>query len=90
MPLTLAVETLSFAFVLFHGGLALLLGYASLGLDNTCLAFTFVGLLLVRNQAMQHTKAEGCAKKVKLKNFTCIVLHQMKNSLPKIQFAINT
>ena len=43
-----------------------------------------------RNQAMQHTKAEGCAKKGEIKNFTCIVLHQMKNSLPKIQFAYNT
>ena len=29
-------------------------------------------------------------KRVKFKIFTCIVLHQMKNSLPKIQFAINT
>ena len=45
---------------------------------------------LERNQAMKHTKAEGCAKKGEIKNFTCIVLHQMKNSLPKIQFAINT
>ena len=43
-----------------------------------------------RNQAMQHTKAEGCAKKGEIKNFTCIVLHQMKDSFPKIQFAINT
>ena len=46
MPFTLAVETLSFALVLFHGGLALFLGYASLGLDIVCLALAFVGLFL--------------------------------------------
>ena len=46
MPLTLAVETLSFALILFHGGLALLFGYPTLGLDNICLALAFIGLLL--------------------------------------------
>ena len=45
MPLTLVVETLSFAFVLPHGGLALLLGYPTLGLDNTCLTLAFSLLL---------------------------------------------
>ena len=45
MPFTLAVETLSFALVLFHGGLALFLGYTSLGLDNICLALALVSLL---------------------------------------------
>ena len=46
MPLTLAMETLPFASVLFHEGLALPFGYPTLGLDSICLALAFIGLLL--------------------------------------------
>ena len=42
MPFSLVVETFSFALVFPHSGLDLILGYASLGLDNTCLAFVFL------------------------------------------------
>ena len=47
MPLTLAVETFPFAFVFPHGGLAFVLGYPTIGLDNTCLALAFLISLLL-------------------------------------------
>ena len=43
-----------------------------------------------RNKLCNIPRRKCMPKRVKIKNFTCIVLHQMKNSLPKIQFAINT
>ena len=47
MPFSLAVETFSFALVFPHSGLALILGYASLGLDSTCLALVLLIALLL-------------------------------------------
>ena len=47
MPFTLVVETLSFALVFPHSGLALILGYAPFGLDNTCLALVLLIALLL-------------------------------------------
>ena len=53
------------------------------GTERTPEPLTTLWYHLKRNQAMQHTKAEGCAKRVKFKNFTCIVLHHIKNSNPQ-------